>query len=392
MSVIGGPVSAAGCCGRGNWGCSNRWTAPDECECSLCRREEAHQGRDRRLGGRRRHGGACPGDLARPSSSRAPRPSSAARRTPCQPGRRRDARHAAGDQRECVAQAVRTGLGLKAKINLQQRLRPQELLLSRPAAGLSDLAIQAADRRRGRGRRRPCRRRDRHASASSGCTSSRTPASRCTTSTPTMSFVDLNRSGVALMEIVSRPDIRSSEEARAYLTKLRTHPPLPRHLRRRHGEGQPPRRRQRLGAPPGRAARHALRDQERQLDPLRRPGDRARGAPPDRYPRGWRHDRAGDAALRPGAGRDALDALQGGGARLPLFPRPRPPAARARPGLGRCACGRAARSCPTPRRRASSPTMASAPTMPTCSSPNARPPISSRRSPGAAMPSSPPTG
>ena len=39
---------------------------------------------------------------------------------------------------------------------------------------------------------------------------------------PTMSFVDLNRSGVALMEIVSRPDIRSSDEARAYLTKLRS--------------------------------------------------------------------------------------------------------------------------------------------------------------------------
>ena len=39
---------------------------------------------------------------------------------------------------------------------------------------------------------------------------------------PTQSFVDLNRSGVALMEIVSRPDLRSSEEARAYVTKLRT--------------------------------------------------------------------------------------------------------------------------------------------------------------------------
>jgi aspartyl-tRNA(Asn)/glutamyl-tRNA(Gln) amidotransferase subunit B len=37
-----------------------------------------------------------------------------------------------------------------------------------------------------------------------------------------MSFVDLNRSGVALMEIVSKPDLRSSEEAKAYVTKLRT--------------------------------------------------------------------------------------------------------------------------------------------------------------------------
>ncbi len=39
---------------------------------------------------------------------------------------------------------------------------------------------------------------------------------------PTMSFVDLNRSGVALMEIVSKPDIRSADEAKAYVTKLRT--------------------------------------------------------------------------------------------------------------------------------------------------------------------------
>src|SRR5690606_31622841 len=37
---------------------------------------------------------------------------------------------------------------------------------------------------------------------------------------PNMSFVDLNRSGVALMEIVSKPDLRSSDEARAYLSKL----------------------------------------------------------------------------------------------------------------------------------------------------------------------------
>ena len=37
-----------------------------------------------------------------------------------------------------------------------------------------------------------------------------------------MSFVDLNRSGVALMEIVSKPDMRSADEAKAYVTKLRT--------------------------------------------------------------------------------------------------------------------------------------------------------------------------
>ena len=52
-------------------------------------------------------------------------------------------------------------------------------------------------------------------------------------------------------------------------------PALSRHLRRRHGEGLPARRRQRLGAQAGRAARHALRDQEHELDPLHRRRDRA---------------------------------------------------------------------------------------------------------------------
>ena len=99
---------------------------------------------------------------------------------------------------------------------------------------------------------------------------------------PTMSYVDLNRSGVALMEIVSKPDMRSSDEAKAYVTKLRT---ILRYLGTCDGnmeKGIAARRRQRLGAQARRAARHALRDQERQLDPLHRPGDRVRGAPPDR--------------------------------------------------------------------------------------------------------------
>src|SRR5207249_12115160 len=39
---------------------------------------------------------------------------------------------------------------------------------------------------------------------------------------PTMSYVDLNRSGVALMEIVSKPDLRSADDAKAYVTKLRS--------------------------------------------------------------------------------------------------------------------------------------------------------------------------
>ena len=62
---------------------------------------------------------------------------------------------------ECVRQAVRTGLGLNAKINLQIGVRPKELFLSRPAAGLPNQPIQVADCRRGRGFGRFARRRGR---------------------------------------------------------------------------------------------------------------------------------------------------------------------------------------------------------------------------------------
>ena len=87
--------------------------------------------------------------------------------------------------RHCVEQAVTTGLGLKAQDQSLVALRPEELLLSRPAAGLSDQPVQGPDRRRGRDRGRARRRLDLHRRASSGCTWSRTPASRSTTSIPT---------------------------------------------------------------------------------------------------------------------------------------------------------------------------------------------------------------
>ena len=104
----------------------------------------------------------------------------------------------------------------------------------------------------------------------------------------TMSFVDLNRSGVALMEIVTKPDLRSAEEAKAFLGKLRT---ILRYLGTCDGDmekGHLARRRERIGAPAGRRAGHALRDQEPQFDPLHRPGDRARGVAADRNRRGRR--------------------------------------------------------------------------------------------------------
>jgi aspartyl-tRNA(Asn)/glutamyl-tRNA(Gln) amidotransferase subunit B len=55
---------------------------------------------------------------------------------------------------ECVEQAVRTGLGLKAQINLRSVFDRKNYFYPGPAAGLSDQPVQVADRRRGRGRRR----------------------------------------------------------------------------------------------------------------------------------------------------------------------------------------------------------------------------------------------
>ena len=310
------------------------------------------------------------------------------------PGRCGDARHAAGDQRGMRrARRSAPGSASRRKINLQSRVRPEELLLSRPAAGLPDQPVQAADRRRGRGRRSTCRTARRITVGIERLHLEQDAGKSLHDQHPTMSYVDLNRSGVALMEIVSKPDMRSSEEAKAYRHQAAHDPALSRHLRRQHGEGQPARRRQRLGAQARRAARHALRDQERQLDPLHRPGDRVRGAPPDRHPRGRRHDRPGDAAVRSRQGRDALDALQGRGARLPLLPRSRPAAARARrrpmsTSSGAAPAGTAGRQ----EGALHAPTTGCRPTTPTCWSPSARPPTFSRRWPRAATPRLPPTG
>ena len=279
---------------------------------------------------------------------------------------------------ECVRQAVTTGLGLNAQDQPALGVRPQELFLSGLAAGLPDQPVQVADRGRGRGRwsnwtaARPRR------SGSSGCIWSRTPASCCTTSRRSMSYVDLNRCGVALMEIVSKPDIRDAEQAKAYVTKLRS---ILRYLGTCDGDmekGSLARRRQRLRAQAGRAARHPLRNQEHELDQFHRPGDRVRGAAPDRDHRGWRRDRPGNAAVRPEQGRDALDALQGRGARLSLFPGSRPAAAGIHASLCRRTEGRSCRNCRTRRRRASSRASDCRLTTPACWWPSARARISTK--------------
>ena len=119
---------------------------------------------------------------------------------------------------ECVAQAVRTGLGLNAQINLTSRFDrknyfyadlPSGYQISQfehPIVGKGEIEIELAD-----GSLRHIGVTRLHLEQDAGKSLHDQDASR-----------SFNRSGVALMEIVSEPDIRSPEEAGAYLRKLRT--------------------------------------------------------------------------------------------------------------------------------------------------------------------------
>src|SRR5436305_5276551 len=122
---------------------------------------------------------------------------------------------------ECVRQAVRTGLGLKAQINMKSVFDrknyfypdlPQGYQISQyksPIVGEGEVIVDLPD-----GESVTVGIERLHLEQDAG--------KLLHERHPTYSYVDLNRSGVALMEIVSKPDIRSSEQAKAYLTKLRS--------------------------------------------------------------------------------------------------------------------------------------------------------------------------
>jgi aspartyl/glutamyl-tRNA(Asn/Gln) amidotransferase subunit B (EC 6.3.5.-) len=120
----------------------------------------------------------------------------------------------------CVSQAVRTGLGLKAQITWNRRSiaritsypdLPQGYQISQlyhPIVGEGEVLVELGD-----GTARLVRIERIHLEQDAG--------KSIHDMDPALSFVDLNRTGVALMEIVSKPDIRSPEEAAAYVVKLR---------------------------------------------------------------------------------------------------------------------------------------------------------------------------
>jgi aspartyl-tRNA(Asn)/glutamyl-tRNA(Gln) amidotransferase subunit B len=121
----------------------------------------------------------------------------------------------------CVEQAVRTGLGLKAQINLRSVFDrknyfypdlPQGYQISQftqPVVGKGQLTLDLKD-----GESRTVGITRLHLEQDAG--------KSIHDQDPRLTFVDLNRSGTALMEIVSEPDMRSAEEAAAYVKKLRS--------------------------------------------------------------------------------------------------------------------------------------------------------------------------
>ncbi|MCA3723220.1 MAG: Asp-tRNA(Asn)/Glu-tRNA(Gln) amidotransferase subunit GatB [Phenylobacterium sp.] len=123
--------------------------------------------------------------------------------------------------RYCVEQAVRTGLGLKAKINLVSRFDrknyfypdlPQGYQISQykdPIVGEGEVLVERDD-----GSTFTVGIERLHLEQDAG--------KSLHDQDPNATYVDLNRAGTALMEIVSRPDMRSAEEAAAYVKKLRT--------------------------------------------------------------------------------------------------------------------------------------------------------------------------
>ncbi len=123
--------------------------------------------------------------------------------------------------RYCIDQAVKTGLGLKAKINKHSVFErknyfyadlPQGYQISQyaePIVGEGTVVLDLPD-----GSTRSVGLERLHMEQDAG--------KSMHDQDPKRSYIDLNRSGVALMEIVSKPDIRSPEEAGLYLRKMRS--------------------------------------------------------------------------------------------------------------------------------------------------------------------------
>ena len=216
--------------------------------------------------------------------------------------------------RECIRQAVRTGMAIEAQINKYSRFDrknyfyadlPQGYQISQlyhPIVGEGSITVEA-DEKAGIPAPKVIGVERIHVEQDAG--------KLMHDQHPTMSYVDLNRCGVALMEIVSKPDMRSPAEAGAYVRKLRA---ILRYVGSCDGNMEEGSMRADVnvsGPQARRRIRDAHRDEERQFGALRDGGDRGRGEAPGRTDRKRRHGGAGNAALRSRPQRDAVDAVEG---------------------------------------------------------------------------------
>ncbi len=178
---------------------------------------------------------------------------------------------------ECIRQAVRTGMALDAQINRWSRFDrknyfyadlPQGYQISQlyhplVGEGVVEVLVDPADETSAKaiGVERI------HVEQDAG--------KLMHDQHPTMSYVDLNRSGVALMEIVVAAGHAFSRRSRGLSAKAQSRSALRRQLRRQYGRRLDARRRQCQRAQAGRGIGHPDRDQERQFGALRDAGHRA---------------------------------------------------------------------------------------------------------------------
>ncbi len=292
---------------------------------------------------------------------------------------------------ECIKQAVRTGLGLNARINLKSVFDrknyfypdlPQGYQISQfksPIVGEGEVLVDMPD-----GETVKVGIERLHLEQDAG--------KLLHDQHPTMSYVDLNRSGVALMEIVSKPDLRSADEAKAYVTKLRS---ILRYLGTCDGDMEKGSLRADVNVSvrkPGRP--FGTRCEIKNVNSIRFIGQaidvEARrqidliedGGTIEQETRLFDPDRGETRPMR-----DKEEAHD-----YRYFPDPDLLPLEFTHRLRRGVAGRSCRNCPTTRRRASSATTRCRPMTPTCWWPSARPPPSSRRWRAGATPRRRPTG
>jgi aspartyl-tRNA(Asn)/glutamyl-tRNA(Gln) amidotransferase subunit B len=215
---------------------------------------------------------------------------------------------------ECVAQAVRTGLGLKAQINCARSSTARTISIPTCRRAIRSRSTRIRSSARARSSSRSVDRQGQFEDIEIGIERlhlEQDAGKSMHDQHPSMSYVDLNRSGVALMEIVSKPDMRSADEAKAYVTKLRS---ILRYLGTCDGNMDEGSMRADVNVSvrkPG--GEFGTRCEIKNVNSIRFVGQAIESEARRQiaHHRGWRHHRPGNPPVRSAEGRDPLDALQG---------------------------------------------------------------------------------